>query len=946
MTTSRTSSPASTIERRARNAFTSAIVLMVASFLMLINQTRLSFQFPRWQTFTDIAIIFLLFLSTIYSAILIRRGESDKGVKILVGMFIFDMVARNAVTAGLGVYFAIGAASIPPFIAITALNPKEFNKIQIYGLFASAAIILYDIYAPPYRQTIEGLKSMTPAIAMGIGFVILIISIGTLRERQRLLLKAKLSIAAVLIILIPALILKGIGGYTLQKFFNKQQSEALQHQAAVVASTLDNFIRSNLNDVRVEGQIPVFANYLKATTPEENEILREQAFESLRALQYRDLVFIDSYAILNKWGINTLDTNPEEIGENEYRREYFRVPINSGLPFVSNPEYDSDKEESYLYFSAPIRANDGEIVGVLRLRYKAYIWRTLINEYNDIAGEGSYASIFSKIRISPEESVFIVLANGDKPSLYLHSVTPLDAQSIDFLRRNRYIPPGTSETLAASIPGLDKGLRNVEEQPVFFVFKTNEDLEREESPQKIIAAARMETAPWVVTVSQDLETFFTPLEKQKKSTTAITWILILVSAVIVTWGTQKLIAPLGRLQETAEQVAEGNLEVRAAIETEDEIGEFAKIFNEMTDQLQELVTSLEKRVEERTRALERRAQQLQTAAEVGSAAASMRDLNALLFQASRLISERFGFYHVGIFLLDADKEYAVLQAANSPGGRRMLARKHKLKVGEVGIVGYATGHGVARIALDVGEDAVFFNNPDLPETRSEMALPLIVGGEVVGALDIQSKEPAAFTQEDIETLQVLADQISIAIENARLFTENQQAIQSLQRVYGEITREAWRSMLQQEARRYLGTSKGVRIEKLTDILLDETAKNFVDKNKPYLQDHTLILPLSVRGQVIGALRLKKPPESATWNDEEIEVLQVLVEHLGSALESARLYDEASRKAMIESAVSEITAKVGESVQMETIMQTTAKELGKLLSDADVVIQIVDEEEHA
>jgi len=945
MTTPQISTPASTLERRARNAFTSSIVLMIASFLMVINQTRISFQFPRWQTFADIVIIFLFFLSTIYSAILIRRGESDKGVKILVGMFLFDMVARNAVTAGLGTYFAIGAASIPPFIAITALNPKEFNKVQIYSLFASATIILYDIYAPPYRQTIEGLESMTPAIAMGIGFLILIISIGTLRERQRLLLKAKLSIAAVLIILIPALLLRGIGSYTLQKFFDKQQREALQHQATVVASTLDNFIRSNLNDVRVEGQMPVFANYLNATTPEENEVLREQAFESLRALQYRDLVFVDSYAILNKWGINTLDTNPEGIGENEYRREYFRVPINSGLPFVSNPEYDSDSRESYLYFSAPIRSNDGEIVGVLRLRYKAYILQTLINEYNDIAGKGSYASIFNEIRISPEESVFIVLANGAKPSLYLHSVTPLDAQSIDFLRRNHYIPPGTSETLAIAIPGLDEGLRNIKSQPVFSAAASINSPETKIS-QNIIATARMETSSWIVTVSQDLGTFLAPLERQKKSTTAITWILIFVSAVIVTWGTQKLIAPLGRLQETVEQVAEGNLEVRATIETEDEIGEFAEIFNEMTAQLQELVASLETRVEERTRALERRARQLQTAAEVGSAAASMRDLNALLFQASRLISERFGFYHVGIFLLDADKEYAVLQAANSPGGRRMLARKHKLKVGEVGIVGYTTGHGEARIALDVGKDAVFFNNPDLPETRSEMALPLIVGGEVVGALDIQSKEPAAFSQEDIETLQVLADQIAIAIENARLFTENQQAIQSLQRVYGEITREAWRSMLQQEARRYLGTAKGVSVETLTEILLDETAKTFVDKNKPYLQDHTLILPLSVRGQVVGALRLKKPAESATWNNEEIEVLQVLVEHLGAALESARLYDEASRKAMIESAISEITAKVGESVQMETIMQTTAKELGKLLSDADVVIQIVDEEEHA
>ncbi|MEA3351442.1 MAG: histidine kinase N-terminal 7TM domain-containing protein, partial [Chloroflexota bacterium] len=193
--------------------------------------------------------------------------------------------------------------------------------------------------------------------------------------------------------------------------------------------------------------------------------------------------------------------------------------------------------------------------------------------------------------------------------------------------------------------------------------------------------------------------------------------------------------------------------------------------------------------------MERRSQQLQAAAEVGQAAVTLRNLDELMPQVTQLISQRFSFYHVGIFLLDDHHEFAVLQAANSESGQRMLNRGHRLKVGEVGIVGYVTAQQEARIALDVGTDAVFFDNPDLPETRSEMALPLIIGGELLGAIDVQSKREAAFSDEDINVLQILADQIAIAIENARLFTEHNEALKTARRAYSELSQEAWGELL-------------------------------------------------------------------------------------------------------------------------------------------------------
>ena len=204
-------------------------------------------------------------------------------------------------------------------------------------------------------------------------------------------------------------------------------------------------------------------------------------------------------------------------------------------------------------------------------------------------------------------------------------------------------------------------------------------------------------------------------------------------------------------------------------------------FNTVLQQVREIFQALraeqaqlEERVTERTADLvkanqktEEQASRLTAIAEVSRTAAAVTEPNRLMNLLTNLISQQLGFYHVGLFLLDEGREYAILSASNSDGGKRMLTRRHRLQVGQQGIVGYATSSGKPRIALDVGTDAVFFNNPDLPETHSEMCLPLKVNEVVIGALDIQSTQAKAFTEEDYSILSILADQVAIAIQNAK-----------------------------------------------------------------------------------------------------------------------------------------------------------------------------------
>lgn len=362
---------------------------------------------------------------------------------------------------------------------------------------------------------------------------------------------------------------------------------------------------------------------------------------------------------------------------------------------------------------------------------------------------------------------------------------------------------------------------------------------------------------------------------------------------------------------------------------------------ESNTELQSARQDLERRVNERTSALARRADQLRAAAEIGRAASETNDLNALLPLVTKLVSESLGVYHTGIFLLDDSREYAELRAANSPGGQRMLARRHRLKIGAQGIVGYVTDVGLPRIALDVGEDAVFFNNPDLPETHSEVALPLMVRGEIIGALDVQSTKPNAFSDDDVEVLAVLADQIAMAISNARLFDEVQARLDAERRAYGEISQRDWRALLQtrtdwgyQYNNGRVAASHGEWPPHLQHVLNTGQSLHFDDDLGPLFA-----IPLRVRGQVVGALSFQKPDGSIAWQPDEVELLSTIVDQIGSALESARLYDETQRRAARERAVSAISGRIRETLDIETMLRTAVEEVRQTLNLPTVTIQM-------
>lgn len=347
---------------------------------------------------------------------------------------------------------------------------------------------------------------------------------------------------------------------------------------------------------------------------------------------------------------------------------------------------------------------------------------------------------------------------------------------------------------------------------------------------------------------------------------------------------------------------------------------------------------LEQTVKERTLDLARRARYLAATAEVARDAASVLDLQELLSRTAALVSERFGFYHTGIFLLDPAGEWAVLRAASSEGAQRMLARGHRLRVGQEGIVGYVTAQGQPRIALDVGADAVFFDNPDLPDTRSEMALPLQARGEIIGALDVQSTEPEAFSDEDAAVLQTLADQLAMAISNVRLFQQAQESLEAERQAYGEISREAWGQMARGRPDwGYRCDPQGVHpVESAWRpemVRARQTGQIVSDGGR------TVAMPVKIRDQVVGVVRFRKPSGAGEWTADEVTLVETLTEQLSVALESARLHQGAQRRAARERLIGEITGHVRETLDMETMLKTAVQQMRQALGLPEVVVRL-------
>ena len=364
--------------------------------------------------------------------------------------------------------------------------------------------------------------------------------------------------------------------------------------------------------------------------------------------------------------------------------------------------------------------------------------------------------------------------------------------------------------------------------------------------------------------------------------------------------------PIYELIKTFNKIEQGDLTQRALVSGTDELGIVTVQFNRMVSRLETLQNSLEQQVKERTK-------QLAATNEVGRVAASSLDPEQLLAKVIPLIPEQFGYYFAAIYLIDPSGKWAELKEATGEAGRVLKQNHHRLEIAGKNMVGTAIRELSPRIAQIASEEKQRFENPLLPYTRSEIALPLMVGDRVLGALNVQATRESDFGPQVIETMQNMAGQVAIALENARLFQEAQQIIKEMRAVQQQYLLEGWQGLSEES-------------EKLEYRIGDEQDDNA----------RKLDVSISLRNQTLGQITLESQTD---WTPEQHSLVDAIATQAAIALENARLVSDSRHIAIRERMAAEINSKIWSSATIDGVLQTVVKELGRRLDASSATIEL-------
>ncbi|MBE0681267.1 MAG: GAF domain-containing protein [Anaerolineales bacterium] len=334
-------------------------------------------------------------------------------------------------------------------------------------------------------------------------------------------------------------------------------------------------------------------------------------------------------------------------------------------------------------------------------------------------------------------------------------------------------------------------------------------------------------------------------------------------------------------------------------------------------------TNLEEKVRERTNELETRAAQLRTSTLVARTVAGIQSLSELLESVTQLISEKFGYYHVGIYILDERKKTAFLQAASSSFGKQLVGQGFRVDLDRRNPINLVVNQNRNIISLDSdGEN--FLSDPDFPLTRSRMILPLTVRGNALGMLDLHSDQPRGFSVLDAEILQNLADLVAISFDNARLINETKSLVAQLDVNKSIQTQRTWQKLTSRQKPAYQYTPVGVR-----------PVFSSIKKDDP----ESLHVPLLLHGQTIGGIRLSRKAGVTEWTERERLLVEKIADQIALALENSRLVEEAQKSALRDQMIANISTRIRETLNTESVVRTAATELRRVfdLKEAEISI---------
>ena len=860
---------------------------------------------------------------------------------VLLQLLFFSGLLHETAIPSAIIFFAAGLILSSSILAVNNLF-----SVQVFTAIGSFLVIAFGTVPLPLEKI--AIKPFEGFLILIAGLLVLLYIVLLMTKRITPLLQVRILNFSLAISLVPLMLISFIGISNLRDSFENQMIESLKVAAISKSKEVDTFFSSTKEMMRTNASLPIFKRYLSVPAFWRPSDIENELYSTVNSLTSANITAGDvlSFGLLNSGGIVEYDSNPDFIGADESQSDYFKASFSAGVPYIADIVFPPQSQPEII-FSTPIQGEDNQILGVLRAKFSLQSIDRILQSETTTYGDRVFPIVI--------DYQYIRLVDTLEPQNRYKPVITYSNDQINKLIRDKSLPSSfTAEQQSPSDDLLAIINQYRSDQQIFF----EQDLDKQvDQIAEIGVVSKLVNVPWYLVFPQTQTNLLDVYETQNKNLVFYIGLISASIAILASIIARAISNPIILLTRAAESVSSGDLSAHAKVNNQDEIGSLATAFNSMTAQLKDLITGLEDRIRQRTIEITKqnenltiRSQQLKTISEVAGSIAATQEIESLLTMVTHLISERFGFYHVGVFLLDEQHEYAVLRAANSEGGQRMLLRKHRLKIGEVGIVGHAIGSGNSLIATDVGIDSIYFNNPDLPLTRSEMTIPLKFNQEVIGALDVQSTKQNAFTQEDIELFTILADQISIAIMNNQLYEESKRALAEMRKVHQQYLNKEWSKVANQNKDdsivRYSiakGVEKGNPLE-IEQILWDENGFKIASHPSPENSNRivtNLTIPVSLRGETIAVIRLSQESEQPIhWSESKIRTIQQIADQIALTLESARLFEQTLRRAERERKALEITNRIRSTTDFNEMIQIAVQEIKRELNvnSAKVTIQ--------
>lgn len=410
-------------------------------------------------------------------------------------------------------------------------------------------------------------------------------------------------------------------------------------------------------------------------------------------------------------------------------------------------------------------------------------------------------------------------------------------------------------------------------------------------------------------------------------------VMVALLLVLVLVLSQATIPPLIKLRQAVQGLIRGNFAVPLpSVRRPDELGALAADFANMRGHVQQVFGDLRVQISDRER-------QVRLTQALSRTALAERDVNVLMARIVALIIENFPtIYHAQIFLLDQEGRFAVLRASTGRAGQELMKRGHRLAVGSVSVIGQVTEQGQMIVVRDIGASAVHRRNEFLPETQAELAIPLKLGDRVIGALDLQSKERDSFPPDQISALQTLADQITIAIENARLYEQSQQLLRTVEQETRQRTQQAWQELFTLLRTPMLSASAG-NVTGFDSASLREAAMRSMRTVVGTRTDHgtiPVVIPVVLRGIVLGAVEFEL--RDADFSYGKVLLAEELVGRFAISLDNARLFLENARNAERENFVNALGGLLTTENTIKGILETAIREVSAALGTPQIGVR--------